>query len=156
MLLGWATEIVINIDWCSKMDGWLISRQMSYGPMYFQQYPCRRAMGCLCVFYAEQQFLWNIILRMPCIILCMHSSNERQCFIVSSSPIGWGHTWNDPCVEYNRDKGRRRFRFQNHRYLAGQMELLIIFSNRFIDEAGRRFCFKWENNRVLLWYGLKF
>ena len=30
------------------------------------------------------------------IILCMCPANERQCYIVTSSPIGWVHTQNDP------------------------------------------------------------
>ena len=29
-------------------------------------------------------------------ILCMHPANERWCYLVTSSPIGWAHTQNDP------------------------------------------------------------
>ena len=29
------------------------------------------------------------------IILCMHPANQRQCYIVTSSLIGWAHTQND-------------------------------------------------------------
>ena len=32
------------------------------------------------------------------IILCMRSANERRCYIVTSSPIDWVHTQNDPCA----------------------------------------------------------
>ena len=32
------------------------------------------------------------------IILCMHPANERWRYIVTSSPIGWVHTQNDPCM----------------------------------------------------------
>ena len=32
------------------------------------------------------------------IILGMGSANERRCYIVMSSLIGWAHTQNDPCV----------------------------------------------------------
>ena len=32
------------------------------------------------------------------IILCMHSANERWRYIVTSSPIGWVHTKNVPCI----------------------------------------------------------
>ena len=31
------------------------------------------------------------------IILYMHPANERRCYIVTSSLIGWVHTQNDPC-----------------------------------------------------------
>ena len=31
------------------------------------------------------------------IILCMCPANERRRYIVTSSPIGWAHTQNDPC-----------------------------------------------------------
>ena len=31
------------------------------------------------------------------IILWMRSDNERRCYIVTSSLIGWAHTQNDPC-----------------------------------------------------------
>ena len=33
----------------------------------------------------------------PGIILWMRPANERQRYIVMSSPIGWAHTQNDPC-----------------------------------------------------------
>ena len=33
----------------------------------------------------------------PGIILCMGPANER-CYFVMSSPIGWAHTQNDPCI----------------------------------------------------------
>ena len=29
--------------------------------------------------------------------LCMHPANERWCYIVASSLIGWAHIQNDPC-----------------------------------------------------------
>ena len=31
------------------------------------------------------------------IILCMYPGNERRCYIVTPSLIGWVHTQNDPC-----------------------------------------------------------
>ena len=31
------------------------------------------------------------------IILWMRPANERRCYIITSSPIGWEHTQNDPC-----------------------------------------------------------
>ena len=33
---------------------------------------------------------------LPRIILCIHPANERWCYIVTSSTIGWSHTQNDP------------------------------------------------------------
>ena len=32
------------------------------------------------------------------IILCMHPANERWCYTVTPSLIGWAHTQNDPCL----------------------------------------------------------
>ena len=34
----------------------------------------------------------------PAIILCMCLANERWCYIVTSSPIGWVHAQNNPCL----------------------------------------------------------
>ena len=34
------------------------------------------------------------------IILYMRPANDRQCYIVTSSVIGWAHTLNDPCQSY--------------------------------------------------------
>ena len=32
------------------------------------------------------------------IILCMHPANERRCYNVTSSLIGWVHAHNNPCI----------------------------------------------------------
>ena len=42
------------------------------------------------------------------IILCMHPANERWRYIVTSSPIGWVHTQNDPCMHLLVFKASRR------------------------------------------------
>ena len=48
------------------------------------------------------------------IILCMCPANERRCYIVTSSPVGWAHTQNDPWYDYTsaieatlKDMGRQ-------------------------------------------------
>ena len=33
------------------------------------------------------------------VVLCMHPANERQRYIVISSPFGWAHTQDDPCKQ---------------------------------------------------------
>ena len=50
------------------------------------------------------------------ITLCMHPANERWRYIVTSSPIGWAHTQNDPWTYVNTSHAGW------HKYMA---ELLI-------------------------------
>ena len=38
------------------------------------------------------------------IILCMHLANERWCYIVTSSFIGWVHTQHDPWFFFSKSK----------------------------------------------------
>ena len=46
----------------------------------------------------------EIFIQGPRIILCMHPANERLCYIVTSSPIGWAHTQNDPWGSHSWEK----------------------------------------------------
>ena len=50
----------------------------------------------LCTMYCSPYGYCN----KPCagIILCMSPANERWCYIVMLSLIGWAHTQNDPCM----------------------------------------------------------
>ena len=43
---------------------------------------------------------WLILSNIPGIILCIHPANERWRYIVTSSPIGWAHIQNNPCILY--------------------------------------------------------
>ena len=41
------------------------------------------------------------------IILYMHPANERQCYIVMLSLIGWAHTQSDPCIKMSSYQYRK-------------------------------------------------
>ena len=64
--------------------------------------------GCVCCMLPWQlPFHWldniSIVLccsiQIPRIILCMCPANERRCYNVTSSLIGWTHTQNDPWIQ---------------------------------------------------------
>ena len=46
-------------------------------------------------------FIMEISIPVIGIILYMHPANERRSYNVTSSLIGWVHTWNDPCCKDN-------------------------------------------------------
>ena len=41
---------------------------------------------------------WPILPIYAGIIVCMRPANGRRRYIVTSSPIGWAHTQNNPCI----------------------------------------------------------
>ena len=61
-----------------KWDNWILIFSGKYSQVYQSQ--------CSTTHY-------------PGIILCMHPANERWCYIVTSSLIGWVHAQKDPCYK---------------------------------------------------------
>ena len=53
------------------------------------------------------------------IILYMRPANERRCYIVTSSLIGWAHTQNDPCKRYPFCRGREGAMLRKNRHIVG-------------------------------------
>ena len=72
----------------------LISKPLIYSVMWHSSsvYELRLAVTHASPFPTELQY--------PEIILCMHATNERRCYNVMSSLIGWAHTQNDPWYQF--------------------------------------------------------
>ena len=54
----------------------------------------------LCLLNHHAKFIMQIAGPSPGIILWVGPANERRCYIVTSSFIGWAHTQNDPCITH--------------------------------------------------------
>ena len=58
-------------------------------------------LSIFCKIFTKTPHSWPVRLRMAGIILYVRSANERRCYIVTSSLLGWAHTQNDPSVCQN-------------------------------------------------------
>ena len=112
------------------------------------------------------------------IILCMRPANERRRYIVTSSPIGWAHTQNDPwfCMRHEEARISTGLMLWPNKLLPhvdGDMMQCcrgshtgihdVSINSSFPGQNGRHFAddiFKCillnENLRILIWVSLKF
>ena len=84
------------------------------------------------------------------IILCMRPANERRRYNVTSSPIGWAHTQNDPCMTYRWDYPIYRGLVTPYstRYLVNN-----VLGNGLLHNGTKHYLNQcWLTNNKILWH----
>ena len=76
------------------------------------------------------------------IILCMRAANERRCYIVTSSPIGWAHTQNDPWWHYMASLGHNNICEPHQISMAVEWK---TWSQATSVGAGSGWCGRWDS-----------
>ena len=85
---GEATSHYLNQCWPRSMSPYGMTRSQWVKLYYYPE---------SFVYHASNARNWWIVDTATGIILWMRPANERGCYIVMSSLIGWVHTQNDPC-----------------------------------------------------------
>ena len=83
----------------------------------------------------------HVLLAHAGIILCMRPANERRCYNVTSSLIGWVHARNDPCpcICFPGD-GKRGVRKEVSSGMPGKFFLPSVFGAWLKCLAARKWC----------------